>query len=208
MTADEPSARLSPATGHLATVGLTVLGLLITHESAYALATWLRPLVGGDGGGLIDHGHQSLLVAAAGPLALWLTVWFLLRQVRRLGVTTTWSARRLSAVIAALYLIQESIEIVAAGPAGPGLGGLIGNRAVVIGVVLTPIVAGLLLRMLSRAGELIEAWFVARFLESPVAPEPIIRPTALSVPAGVDHDIVDPRGPPVRDVTTSQTIDT
>ena len=157
MEPDEISPRQAAAR-QLPNLGLAVLGLLVTHETAYALAAWLRPLLAGDGGAAVDHAHQSLLIATVGPLALWLTAWFVLRQLRNLSLTTIWGPTPLSLAVAGMYLAQETVEVLTAGPAGPGLGGLIGNRAVVIGLLLVPLVARLLLRALDRAEELIQAW--------------------------------------------------
>ena len=201
MEPDEISPRQSAAR-QLPNLGLAVLGLLVTHETAYALAAWLRPLLAGDGGATVDHAHQSLLLATAGPLALWLTAWFVLRQLRNLSLTTIWGPTPLSLAVAGMYLAQETVEVLTAGPAGPGLGGLVGNRAVVIGLLLVPLVARLLLRALDRAEELIQAWLatpsgiaVGQSSSVPLAP-------SVAVPSSIAHQPGDPRGPPVRDVTT------
>lgn len=195
--------RPSAAIRLLPNVGLAVLGLLITHETAYSLAAWLRPVVAGDGGGLVDHTHQSLLMAAAGPPALWVTAWFVLRQLRNLKIGTTWGATPLSFVIAGLYLAQESIEIVTAGPGGPGVSGLVDNRAILIGLFLVPLVARLLLRTLDRAEELLRAWLA---IPPPAIDRarPTIRPRSFLSASVLDPQPGDPRGPPVRDVTTIQ----
>lgn len=201
MEPDEISPRQAAAR-QLPNIGLAVLGLLVTHETAYALAAWLRPVLAGDGGAAIDHAHQSLLLAIAGPLALWLTAWFVLRQLRNLTLTTIWGPTQLSLTIAGMYLAQETVEILTAGQAGPGPLGLIGNRAIVIGLLLVPLVSRLLLRALDRAEELIHAWLTTpsgnAVDQSPLIP---LAPS-VAIPSGIAHQPGDPRGPPVRDVTT------
>lgn len=204
MTRHDTRIRTSAAIRLLPNIGLAVLGLLITHETAYSLATWLRPFLAGDGGGLVDHAHQSLLVAAAGPPALWLTAWFVLRQLRNLQISLIWGPTRLSFAIAGLYLAQESMEIAVAGPVGPGLNGLIANRAIVIGLALTPLVARLLLRALGRAQELIRAWLADPGATAVDQNEAVPRPRTKAERPGIAHQPGDPRGPPVRDVTTVQ----
>ena len=198
MEPDETSPRQAAAR-QLPNAGLAVLGLLVTHETAYALTAWLRPILAGDGGTAVDHAHQSLLVATAGPLALWLTAWFVLRQLRNLSLTTIWGPTQLSLTIAGMYLAQESFEILTA---GPGLGGLIGNRAVVIGLSLVPLVARLLLRILDRAEKLIQVWLAIRS-EIAVGQSPPVPPApSVTLPSGIAHQPGDPRGPPLRAVTT------
>lgn len=204
MTSHEKPFRDSTAIRLLPGVGLAVLGLLVTHETAYSLATWLAPVVGGDGDGRVDHTHQSLLIAAAGPPALWATAWFVLRQLRRLRLTSMWGATPLSGAIAGLYLIQETIEIAIAGAAGPGLGGLIANRAIPIGLLLAPLVAWLLLRVLDRAEDLILAWLGVPPATAPGRRVPPPRTRSTTISSDPDRQPGDPRGPPVRDVTTVQ----
>lgn len=206
MTYPDTLFRSSPAIRLLPNLGLAVLGLLITHETAYAVSAWLGPVVHGDGGGLVDHAHQSLLVAATGPPAIWITVWFVLRQLRNLEIGTTWGATRLSFAIGMLYLAQESIEMATAGPAGPGLGGLIENRAVPIGLLLVPLVARLLLRALDRAEELLRSWLAVPCVAAFDRARPAIRPPSFASPSGLDIRPGDPRGPPFRGVTTIQSL--
>ncbi len=188
-----------PVTGQIASLGLAVLGLLVTHETAYAVLAWLAPFQGG--GGLVDHGHQNLLMATAGPLALWATAAFVIRQVRRMEVVSTWGPQRLSIAIGSFYLVQESLEILAAGPGGPGLAAFIENRAILIGLVLTPLIARILLRMLAQAEELLAAWLLksgpALIRAGETRPKPLVLPIA----TGIRHAPGDPRGPPHRDVT-------
>jgi ABC-type Co2+ transport system permease subunit len=204
MAPDDLPARRSFVIRLAANLGLAVLGLLITHETAYSFATWLRPLPAGDGGGLVDHGHQSLLMATAGPLALWAVSWFVLRQARHLDVTATWGAGRLTAAVTGLYLAQETIEILAAGSTGPGISGLVQNRAILMGLVLIPLVARALLRLLDRAEELIQTWLADSVSMSVGSTPPVPNPPSTAAPSGVAHQPGDPRGPPVRDVTTIQ----
>ncbi len=203
MTPHDPPNRRSAFIHLPPKVGLAVLGLLVTHQTSYSLATWLQPVLGGDGGH-VDHGHQSLLVAAGGPLTLWVTAWFVLRQLRNLHVGTTWGTTALSYGIAGLFLAQESIENLAAGPTGPGLRGLIDNRAIVIGLLLVPLVARVLLKALDRTEELIRAWLAHPSATATGRPLPVPRPCSVAPPWGVAHLPGDPRGPPVRDVTTVQ----
>jgi len=205
MTANDLSIRRSVVIGRLTNLGLAVLGLLIVHETAYSAATWLHPLIAGDGGSSVDHGHQSLLTATAGPLALWVTAWFVLRQVRQydLGIGMSragnvWEGRTLAAAIAALYLVQESIEILAAGPGGPGAAGLIDNRAIVIGLVLAPLVGRILDRLLERAEELVDAWLADAGPRSTAVAVAFPVPTTTTVGCGIVHVPGDPRGPPSR----------
>lgn len=196
-------SRRSVAGRLLPNIGLAVLGLLVTHETAYSLAAWLKPVMSGDGGRHVDHAHQSLLVAAGGTVALWLTAWFVVAQLRNLRLTTIWGANRLSFAIAGLYLVQESIEIAAAGPTGPGLSGLVANRAVVIGLLLAPPVAWLLRRALHRAEELVQAWLARPAATAAGRSVPVSLPLSMAAVSGIAHEPGDPRGPPARDVTTA-----
>lgn len=202
MTANDAPINRPVLTGYAANLGLAVLGLLITHETAYSVATWLRPFLGGDGSP-VDHGHQSLLAATAGPLALWTTAVFVLRQVRQLDVSATWGAVPLAAVTGALYLTQELIEIVAAGPEGPGLAGLVENRAIVLGILAVPLVSRVLLHLLQRAEALIVAWLTpAPDAHPSPAGSPVSRGLQPGLGSGIPHEPGDPRGPPLQDVTT------
>lgn len=150
MTQDRTN--ISRFVGHVTNLGVAVLGLLLVHEIAYQLAGWYDT---GHHLSVPDHHHQSLLVSIVGPMALLAAVAVVVRQARRLGLTVSASIWQLSASIAAMYLVQESAEVVAS---GAGLGGLVANHAVPVGLLLTPVVAAVLVALLRQATELVRAW--------------------------------------------------
>ena len=168
--------------------GLAILGVLVTHETAYSLASAL-PL---NSDVVPEHGHQAVLWTVGVPLALWAITAFILRQAAQLGVVATIPRHRLGAAVAGLYLVQETAELLIQ---GNGPAGLVANRAVLIGLLLAPLVAGLLLRLLAFTSEIVAGWLAT---EPPPEPEaavfgPAPRPAIhrwLAVPG-------DPRGPPI-----------
>ena len=194
MAASDREQRHSVWITRLANLGLAVLGLLITHQTAYGLVAWLGPALGTGPVAATDHGHQSLLMAAGGPLALWATAVFVLRQARQLQLATNWSTGQLAAAIAALYAIQESIEISLGDPSGHLFDLVTEHPALVLGLVATPAVAAVMNRLLREVTELVAAWLTVPSPAITVRSLPMV--VAQRCPAPLNFEPGDPRGPP------------
>jgi len=168
-------------------IGLAVLGVLVTHESAYSLVSSL-PFTSAV---LPDHNHQAVLWTVGIPAALWAVVALIIRQAAQLGLSATISRRRLAALIAGLYLLQETVEAVIG---GHGLGALIDNRAVLMGLIITPLVATILLRLLAVTSRIVAGWLAPTL--APAAPTIAHGSAGRSMVHGWNIEPGDPRGPP------------
>ncbi len=138
--------------GGAVNVGVAALGVLLVHELAYALAGWLHV---DHHSTAPDHHHQSVLMAVIGPIALLCAVAMVIRQARRLGLRISVSPSQMTAMVSALYLLQESIEV---SQSGGGIGALVTNRAVMFGLALAPLIAWALAALLTQAAALVREW--------------------------------------------------
>ena len=178
-------SNFSSLVGHATNLGVAVLGLLVVHEIAYQIAGWFQTSYHLHAP---DHGHQDVLVAVAGPVALIAVGVVIIRQARLLGLTVSISSTQLACAIAGLYLAQESAEAMLS---GAGLRGLVINKAVPVGFLIAPIVASVLVSLMTQAAELVRVWLtpeaeitapVHRWLRAPgerfntTVPNPLGRP--------------------------------
>lgn len=158
----------------LVEVALAGLGALITHQLAYLAVSALSIGVPA----LSDHRHLSTQWAVVAPVAIGLSLTFVARQIRALGLSDaladTVALPRLAAIVAALFVAQETIEGVFTGhPVSQS----ITHPATVIGVALAPIVAWLLKRLLIGTAELLARFIaVARAVEIPATPARVPAP--------------------------------
>ena len=182
-----PKQRIPKQWIRAANLGLVILGVLATHESAYALSATIS-----DSSTVApDHSHQALLWSLGVPLALWALIGFIVRQAANIGIRTTIRPSRLGAAIALGFLAQETVEALVH---GHGLGAVAANNAVIIGLIIGPLVAVVLLRLLHLTNEIVAIWLTA----SPLVIEATLlhwnRHEAIS---RTRSDIPgDPRGPP------------
>lgn len=167
------------------------LGALVVHQFAYLLAF---PAVSSRTEALADHGHLNLLWALITPAAVAAAVGFVVVQARRLGLGTPRSTRRLGWWTGGIFLVQEVTEGIVG---GQSLADLSSKPAILLGLVLAPVVAWVLRRVLNEASEL-----VARFLAIPsVDLRPLTQAFAPSGPdvirLGSERACLSLRGPPV-----------
>lgn len=174
-------------------LGFAALGALVTHQIAYVTVLGFGVLSHAD---MTDHGHLAAQWALVTPVAVLAACGFIVRQVQRLGVESPLPVRSLSALTAVMFAIQELTE------------GLLADRsawavatspAVVLGVLITPLVAWALTRLLGGVTDL-----VRRFVNTGDAavgggrPVSFPRPSSVRlVPLRVSASS-PPRGPPAR----------
>lgn len=149
---------------------VAALGALVTHQVAYLLAAAADP----GSGPLTDHGHLSLQWAIVTPLAVGAAAGFVVWQLKSLGFRSHLSAGHLGSMVVAFFLVQESLEGLAA---GVSIGRLLQHPAIAIGVLMAPIVGWLLSRLLAGVTEL-----AARLLATADLPSPISRPLLVPLP--------------------------
>ncbi len=139
---------------------LAALGALVTHQLAYPLAS----LAGLDAVAPSDHGHLSLQWAVVTPLAVAGVAVLIVWQLRSLGFRSFVSARTLGALIVGFFVVQEMIEGLTAGHTPTTV---LTHPAIVIGVMIGPLIAWLLSKLLTGVTEL-----AARLLSPDRIPEP------------------------------------
>ena len=167
---------------------LAALGALVTHQLAYTLA----PLSGSAPVAPSDHGHLSLQWAIVTPLAVAGVAALIVWQLKSLGFRSVVPARKLGALIVGFFLVQEMIEGLAAGHTA---GGVLTNPAVVAGVIIGPLIAWLLSRVLAGVTDL-----AVRLLSPDAAPEPAVRqangPQGTALASMLVRSASRPRAPP------------
>lgn len=174
---------------------VAALGALVTHQIAYLLASLLSVVAGVAVAESSDHGHLSLQWAIVAPAAVAAAAGFILWQLKTLGFRTGLSARSMTMLVVAFFLIQESVEGFVS---GRSLAATLSHPAIIIGVVIAPLVAWVMSRALAGVTEL-----AARFVNRPPA---IVFPTAgpRLVPVPVRYRSTQlggrsrPRAPPSR----------
>lgn len=167
---------------------VAALGALITHQVAYLLVSLLGPSIAAP----TDHGHLSTQWAVVAPVAIGAAALFIVRQLRALGFHAIVSTRQLSGFVVAFFIVQELVEGLIA---GVPIAELVRHPAIATGVLLAPLVAWLLVRILDGVGEL-----AARFLTAPTPLFPPARPRLVPIPVRVRARIAGspsrPRAPP------------
>lgn len=172
-------------------VGLCALAALVTHQIAYLLVMGLGIVAPSD---MTDHGHLTAQWAIVSPVAILAASGFVVRQVHRLGAVTPLSVVPSALITGLLFCTQELIEGLVA---GRGAVGTATSPAVIAGVLLAPIVAFALVRLLDGVTELVRR-FVQRSDSPPRGSRPV-RPGSRVVPIPVRVVANTPtRGPPVR----------
>ncbi len=167
---------------------VAALGALVTHQLAYLAAS----IVGLNAAAPSDHGHLSLQWAVVAPLAVGGAVAFIVWQLKSLGFRSVIPARQLAALVVGFFLVQETIEGLTG---GLGLTELLAHPAIAAGVMIGPIVAWVIARVLAGVTEL-----AARLLARP--PLPILDSSAPLVPVRISwgSELVTtasrPRAPP------------
>jgi len=169
---------------------LAALGALFTHQLAYLVAS----LLGLDATAASDHGHLSLQWAIVAPVAVGAICLFIVWQLKGLGFRTSISTRYLGALIAGFFLIQEFIEGFAEGLTVVEVAT---HPAIVAGVVLAPLVAWCICRLMAGVTDL-----AARFLSEPAfggpPSQPVLVPIPIRCPPGRTASPSRPRAPPSR----------
>ena len=140
---------------HLTVVALAALCALVVHQLAYLTA---YPLVAARPNIATEHGHITTQWALVTPLAVLAAAGFVVQQLRSLHVGRQLRCRDLAVVTTLLFIGQETFESLAGGD----LHAVATNPAAIIGVLLAPLVAAVVVHLLHEASELI-----ARFLEIP-----------------------------------------
>ncbi len=168
---------------------LAALGALVVHHFAYLFSG----LIGG-GGTATDHGHLSLQWAIVSPLVVLAVSGFAVRQFRELGFRLSLSLRALSGFIIGFFLLQELVEGLIDGRSPLTV---VAHPAIAIGVVLAPLVAWLLTKLMAGVTEL-----AARLLSEPPFGGPPDRPILIPLPVRVSstnsRSPSRPRAPPSR----------
>lgn len=167
---------------------VAALGALVTHQMAYLVAPAL-----GSTAVTTDHGHLPLQWAIVTPAAVAAVAGFIVWQLRSLGFRSDLSARSMAATVAGFFALQELIEGFVAGRSAVATLTL---PAVLIGVVLAPLVAWGLVRLLSEVTDL-----AARFVgPRPVVSFPPAKPALIPVPVRYRSRVAGarsrPRAPP------------
>ena len=181
--------RVKKVTRHAALASLASLVALIVHQVAYLVAF---PLAAARADQLADHGHLATQWALVTPLAVLAAAGFIIVQVGKLGFASHLRWQPLGAVAAVLFVAQEAIELALR---GDELAGVIEHPAVLLGLILTPFVAALVVRAIDEATE-----FVGRLLQ----PKPVAVPNSITTPSWIDVLRLpqrglgsnSPRGPP------------
>lgn len=176
-------------TRHAALASLASLAALIIHQVAYLVAF---PVMAARGDQLADHGHLAAQWALVTPVAVLAAAGYVIVQVRKLGFASHLRWQPLGAVAAALFVAQEAIELWVQ---GGDITTVIEHPAVLVGLVVTPFVAALVVRAIDETTE-----FVSRLLK----PTPADTPVSTTIPFWSDlprpHHLwlgaSSPRGPP------------
>ncbi len=172
------------------TAALAALGSLVVHQLAYLL---VFPLEATRAARLADHGHLDVQWALVLPPAVVAVTWFILQQVRALGLGRRLHPGTLTGATVGLFATQETVETVLRGEAAWRV---LANPAVVLGLVLAPLVAWAFVRMLGAVSDL-----VLRLRSVPVAAavarRPAILPSSDRVPTSSFLLGTPTRGPPV-----------
>ena len=179
-------------------LGLAALTSLVMHQLGYLLAI---PAMGDTAVGntavgntaVGDHGHLSAQWAIVTPVAVISAVVMILRQVRNLGVAPAFESSRLAAVAGVLFVAQETTEALVA---GQSIGSVASHPAVWIGLLLAPLVALAVVRLLRRVGDIVAESGRTR----PFVPGRFVADLSVShrvlMPASVFVCVAAPRGPP------------
>lgn len=184
-------------------LGLAALTSLVMHQLGYLLAIPAMgdTAVGGTAVGntavgntaVGDHGHLSAQWAIVTPVAVISAVVMILRQVRNLGVAPAFQSSRLAAVAGVLFVAQETTEALVA---GQSIGSVASHPAVWIGLLLAPLVALAVVRLLRRVGDIVAESGRTR----PFVPGRFVADLSVShrvlMPASVFVCVAAPRGPP------------
>ena len=179
-------------------LGLAALTSLVMHQLGYLLAIPAMgdTAVGGTAVGntaVGDHGHLSAQWAIVTPVAVISAVVMILRQVRNLGVAPAFESSRLAAVAGVLFVAQETTEALVA---GQSIGSVASHPAVWIGLLLAPLVALAVVRLLRRVGDIVAESGRTR----PFVPGRFVADLSVShrvlMPASVFVCVAAPRGPP------------
>ena len=123
------------------------LGALVTHQIAYLLMS----LVGLRFTALSDHAHLATQWAIVAPLAVGAASAFIIWQLRGLGFRSNMSVRALSGLIAGFFVAQETIEGLLGGHSPLQV---IAHPAVITGLIIAPLVAWVLTRVMAGVAEL------------------------------------------------------
>ncbi len=166
-----------------------MLGALVVHHFAYLFSGLL-----GGGGTVTDHGHLSMQWAIISPVAVLAMSAFAVRQFRELGFRLSLSVRALSGYITGFFLLQELTEGLIDGRSPLAVAA---HPAIIIGVLLAPLAAWLLTRLMAGVTEL-----AARLLAGPHVGGPPNRPVLIPLTIRVSstdyRSPSRPRAPPSR----------
>lgn len=196
MSGDGKREGFGPRTDAAILVALAALASLVVHQLAYLLAYPLGPLSIGNFG---DHGHVSAQWAVVTPVAVLSAVALILRQVRNLtslrgGVPESVCPRTIAMIAGALFVGQETIEGLVA---GQSVWQVLTHPAVLLGVLLVPLVALVIVRVLHRVGEIVAQKATIRFEFGFASDAGVVAPRHVRVISSVAGRVAAPRGPPV-----------
>ncbi len=173
-------------------LGLAALGSLVTHQIAYVVVLAAGVMSRTD---MTAHGHLATQWALVTPIAVLATSGFIVRQVQRLGLSNPLPVRSLAMLTSAMFVAQEMIESVVAGRSALSV---CTSPAVILGVILTPLVAFALSRILGGVTDLVRRFIDIGHPHDVDDPPSFGRPTsARLVPLRVSTTSA-PRGPPAR----------
>jgi hypothetical protein len=191
-TPDRPA--LSPSVRATVEVALAALGALVTHQLAYLAVSVLAIGVPS----LSDHRHLSAQWAIVAPIAIGISGVWIAKQLRSLGLSSSLagsiSVHRLGGLVAVLFLLQENLE---GAFTGHGPAQVLAHPATTIGVVIAPLVALALRRLLLGTAELVARFISTESLFIPATPR---RPDLVPVPVRSHRGSSRsrPRAPPGR----------
>ena len=174
---------------------IAALGALVTHQVAYLLASVMATAVGMTTAETTDHGHLGLQWAIVTPLAVTAAVGFVLWQLKSLGYRSGLSARKMTLLVAGLFLVQELIEGFVSGRSALAT---LTHPAIIIGVAVAPAIAWAMSRLLAGVTDL-----AARFISRPpVLVFPTSGPRLVPLPVRYQSSSLGgrsrPRAPPSR----------
>ncbi len=167
---------------------VAALGALVTHQVAYLAAS----LAGSETSSASDHGHLPLQWAVVAPLAVAAMAGFVLWQLRVLGFRSHISTGRLAGWVVAFFAIQESIE---GAVGGHSLIEVATYPAVVTGLLIGPMVAWAMGRVLTGVTRLAELLLGRSTEPTPVASLPLVPRSVTARSAGALASS-RPRAPP------------
>lgn len=171
---------------------LAALGSLVIHQFAYLLAF---PATRHAGEALVEHGHMTTQWAIVTPLAIVMAVVAVLRQARQLGLTNPLRVSTLGSSAALLFVGQELVESFIA---GRSVLEAFAQPALVLGVVVAPLVAWFIVRLLRQATILV-GQLIAGPRRSAVGSPRVFSPVGQWLtPTAPLLSISSPRGPPNR----------